>query len=143
VLASSVLAENADQVSFRDVTIAFTDVLDIPKAGTAPYQAMTLTDANLFGAQKLANAVSKTSNKITFLNKVPLLGVVAKVTGVATVLVDAREAEIQWKQGNKVKSILKGAEAAGTLVVTPFGGEEIELAWNLGTMGADYLMKLF
>jgi len=89
--------ENAVDVAAK--TIDYTD------------QAMTLTDANLVGAQKLANVVSKTSNKITFLKDVAVLGAVARVTGVATIVVDGAEAVQAAKEGKVVKAIWKGAEA--------------------------------
>jgi len=38
---------------------------------------------------------------------------------------------------------LDGVKGVGTLGVMIFGGEELELGWNLGTMAVDGLADLF
>jgi hypothetical protein len=104
-------------------------------------QAMTLTDANLYGAQKLANIATGASIEITSLAKISVIGTLAKVSGAATILSNSVEAAEEWKKGNIGTAIWKGTEALATTAFLIFGGEEIELLWNLGTMAIDDYRK--
>jgi hypothetical protein len=87
--------------------------------------------------KKLANTVSKTNKDVVSLSKIPILGTLARVTGVITIYNNGSEAREEYKKGNYMKAAWKGFEAAGTGVIMFFGGEELELGWNLATMAVD------
>ncbi|WP_167516773.1 hypothetical protein [Hydrotalea flava] len=99
----------------------------ITKTTDALDKALTLTDANLQGAQKLSNILTKTKNTITPLKKIPFLGFIQKVTGVYSVYANAKEARSEWNQGHVGLAIWKGTEATATGVFLAGGGAEVEL----------------
>jgi hypothetical protein len=48
-----------------------------------------------------------------------------------------------YEKGDVEGVIWNGVKGVGTLGVMIFGGEELELGWNLSTMAADGLVNLF
>ena len=92
---------------------------------------MTLADANLVGAQKLANYATKSANKIIPLTKVPILGALGTLTTGINAGVKLNEF-FHDPKGH----LIDGIEGAGTLIVAVVCPECL-LAYNLITLGVD------
>ncbi len=73
-------------------------------------------------------AAEKSSTALEFLGK---------VTGGFQVFHDFNEAQQNYADGRIGYAVWDAAKGIGTAAIMLFGGEEAELAWNLGTMTID------
>lgn len=99
---------------------------------------LNVTNGLLVGAQKVSNA----SKEVLFIEKIPVLGPLAKASGVVSIIVNGKEFIANPKQ-----NWWSGVKTIGSLGFLIFGGEAAagaELIWNLGTITVDgviYIIK--
>jgi len=92
--------------------------------------ALTLNGGIIYGSQKLANSLTKTSSRI--ISKIPVLDVIGDVTGVASIA----EHSVKFYQNPNWND---GLHVVGQVTALVIGGE-FEIGYNLLTLGADTLM---
>jgi len=92
--------------------------------------ALTLNGGIIYGSQKLANSLARTSSKI--ITKIPVLDVIGDVTGVASIA----EHSVKFYQNPNWND---GLHVVGQVTALVIGGE-FEIGYNLVTLGVDSLM---
>ncbi|HEY5406726.1 MAG TPA: hypothetical protein VIJ92_06560, partial [Ginsengibacter sp.] len=75
--------------------------------------------------------------------KTGAMEILGKATGLISVYQDGVGIKEAYDKGDVGGVIWNGVKGVGTLGVMIFGGEELELGWNLGTMAVDGLADLF
>ncbi len=71
------------------------------------------------------------------------MGFVTKATGIVSVVDDAIKIKEAYNEGNVGGVIWNSVKGVATVGFLIFGGEELELGWNLGTMAVDGIVDLF
>jgi len=96
--------------------------------------ALDLTQASTVWSQQLANKVAKTNYVVKDIVKDSrVLSGIGNVLGIASII-DHGSKFLDDPSGNWVD----GVEAVGQGLVMAFGGEEVEIGWNVGSMILDW-----
>lgn len=106
--------------------------------------SLTSSSALVEDAWTLARAPSMISknyaNAAIAAGKVSAMEVLGKVTGAVSLYDDWEEGKEAWDKGNAAGVAWNITKAIATTTFLVGGGEEVELAWNLGSMLVDVVL---